>query len=423
MDRPSVTENLPKRVAVRITPDALRQVRAGHPWVYQNSVRSISPAPSTGDLAVIFDQKRKFAAIGLYDDDSAIAVRVLHAGAPTTIDRDWFASKIQSAIARRELLHRDPDSTAFRLVHGENDGLPGLVIDRYDTSLVVKIYSASWIPRLSDIADCLTDYGDRAYLRLARQVQRRQHQWAEGQLLFGSPIAQPIEFLENGLRFSADLIQGHKTGHFLDQRENRQRIRNIAHGKSVLDVFSCTGGFSVYCAAGGAHHVTAIDISTPALDTAEYNMGLNSDRESVKNCSFSRLDGDAAQQMEHLIRRGAKFDLIILDPPSYTSTAAHRDRARAQYENLTSLALQLLEPDGTLFQASCSSLVSGDELEDIVVGAIATHGWTIKSLDRFGQPIDHPIGFAQGEYLHAVLIKLSQPSLRRRGGRRRSPSR
>lgn len=423
MDRPSVTENMPKRVAVRITPDALRQVRAGHPWIYQNSVRSVSPSPSTGDLAVIFDQKRKFAAIGLYDEHSAIAIRVLHAGAPTTIDRDWFASKIQTAIARRELLHREQDTTAFRLVHGENDGLPGLVVDRYDTSLVVKIYSGSWLPYLDDIANCLSDHGDRAYLRFARQVRRAQSTLTEGQLLFGSPTPQPIEFLENGLSFSADLVQGHKTGHFLDQRENRQRIKGIANGLSVLDVFSCSGGFSVYAAAGGARQVTAIDISTPALDAAERNMDLNAHLDAVATCNFSRLDGDAVEQMQQLIRHGTKFDLVVVDPPSYTSTAAHRNRARTQYEHLTSLALQLLQPRGTLFQASCSALISGNELEDIVLSTIATHGWSIKSLDRFGQPLDHPIGFAQGEYLNAVLVELSQYSPQRRRATRRHSTR
>ncbi|HEX2168021.1 MAG TPA: class I SAM-dependent rRNA methyltransferase, partial [Longimicrobiales bacterium] len=300
-----------KRLAVRLHRGAERAVAGGHPWIFAEGIRQQRHEGAAGDLAVVFDRNNRFLAIGLYDPDSPIRIRVLHHGEPETIDGDWFCARITSAFERRQNL-TDDDTTGFRLIHGENDGLPGLVVDRYSRTLVVKLYTAAWLPHLDSVVDTLVSNTDaeRAVLRFSRAAERAVAASSGGsraQVLFGEPLTGPVLFQENGLTFEADLVRGQKTGFFLDQRDNRARVGECSAGKTVLNVFAYTGGFSLYAARGGAKSVTSLDISAPALAAAERNFEHNRSNHAVAAARHRTVCGDAFDVLRGMASREERF--------------------------------------------------------------------------------------------------------------------
>jgi 23S rRNA (cytosine1962-C5)-methyltransferase len=396
------------RLAVRVTPDAARHVRGGHPWVFDGSVLSVRPDGVAGDLAVIFDDRRKFMAIGLYDPDSPIRIKVVHRGRPTPIDRDFWSERLAAALAVRSGLVDDPSTTAFRWVHGENDGLPGLVLDRYGDTTVAKLYSAAWFPHLDDVLAGAQQIlpAERIVLRLARNVDpdgaRR-----DGATLVGTATDRPVRFTERGLTFEADVVHGQKTGHFLDQRDNRFRVRNRAEGARVLDVYACTGGFSVNAAAGGAELVHSVDINPAAIATARRNMDHNRSLPAVRACHHHDTVGDAMAVMAEMSDHGRRFDLVVVDPPSFASRQDQVPTALRAYGRLTELALRLLEPGGTLVQASCSARVGEADFFATVDAAAERHGVVLGDALRTAHAADHPVGFPEGSYLKAVFATVT----------------
>jgi len=409
-------EHLPapgeRRLAVRVTPDALRQIRGGSPWLYDGSITSVSHDGVPGDLAVVFDGDRKFAAIGLWDPTSPIRLKVLHQGAPTQIDGGFWRTVLSTALDRRDGLVADDETTAYRIVHGENDGLPGLVVDRYDQTLVVKIYTPAWFPHLCLVLEALVDLLSpvRTVLRLSRGVANGESfGLRDGDTIFGPEPDRPVLFRERDLTMEADVVSGHKTGHFLDQRDNRVLVRSMAEGASVLDVFSSTGGFSLAAAAGGAQSVHLIDQSAPALETAKMNLAHNHRLGEVRRCQVRTTVGDAFGVLIELGKRGERFDIVILDPPSFASNQAAVPRALAAYARLTRLGLAVVKPGGTLIQASCSSRVTNDEFVSTVLDAAASAGVDVHVTRRTGHAVDHPIGFEFGGYLKAVYLSVRAP--------------
>jgi 23S rRNA (cytosine1962-C5)-methyltransferase len=399
-----------KRLAVRLTRDALRQVRGGHPWVYAPSITSVSHDGQPGDLAVVFDEARRFAAIGLWDPASPIRLRVLHHGRPATIDETWWSDRIGAALARRLPLTASGHTTGYRCVHGENDGFPGLVADRYGSTLVVKLYSAAWVPHLSTVVPLLraqTATGT-VVLRLSRRLQQDGVAGlADGIALDGTVPPAPVPFLEHGLRFEAEVVRGHKTGHFLDQRDNRALVRMYAAGARVLDVFSYTGGFSLYAAAGGATVVHSVDQSAPALDAARAAFARNRDDAGVRACRHTTAAGDAFEIMASLADRGERYDVVVVDPPSFAQKQADVAGALRAYRRLAHLAVRLTEPGGLLVQASCSSrITAGDFFAAVVDGARAA-GSGLEEVARTGHTLDHPITFPEGAYLKALFARLA----------------
>jgi 23S rRNA (cytosine1962-C5)-methyltransferase len=411
-----------RRHAVRVTNDALRQIRAGHPWVFDRSIVSVdgvsgssigasdSANGASGDLAVIFDADRKFAAIGLYDPRSPIRIRVLHHGRPATIDRGWWSERLARAIERRRPVVTSGDTDGYRVVNGENDGFPGLVLDRYASTLVVKLYTAAWLPHLSTLVALMDDQlsPHAIVLRISREMSGRElFGLHEGMALVGAAPTGPIMFRENGLAFEADVIHGQKTGHFLDQRDNRSRVRALAKEARVVDVFSCTGGFSVYAAAGGASSVHSVDISGAALATGVRNLTHNDFIENVGRCTHTTEVGDAFDVMRKLAERRRKFEVVIVDPPSFARKQSERERALRAYGRLTRLALDLVADGGILVQSSCSSRISNDEF---FAGIHATAGTTrhrLSEMVRTTHGVDHPITFPEGAYLKTLFARVS----------------
>ncbi len=396
------------RLRLRISAAAESIVRSGHPWLFADSVHEANRAGQNGELAVIFDRKDEFLAVGLFDPDSPIRVRILHAGKPQTIDAAWWQMRLSQTLIRREKLF-DAQTTGFRLIHGESDGWPGLVLDRYDTTLVLKLYTAAWLPRLPEILALFkqTIPGERIVLRLSRnikQVAEQQFQLCDGQVLFGLAPAGPIIFTENGVRFEADVLRGQKTGFFLDQRENRAEVEKLATGRNVLNAFSFSGGFSVYAARGGARSVTDLDISSHALESANRNFALNQHISTVSAAQHETVQADTFEWLE---KTSAKYGLIVLDPPSLAKRAAEREGASRAYERLNSLGIARLERDGILVAGSCSAHVSVPDFFNVVRSAAAKSGRKYLEWKTMQHPPDHPATFKEAEYLKVIYLKFS----------------
>ena len=400
------------RLALKVTNDAIRQLRSGHPWLFEGSITSVNRDGAPGDLAVVFDGDRRFVAIGLWDPDSPIRVKVLHQGKPVTIDEAWFEARIAAAVERRAPLAAtagtDRATTAYRVIHGENDQMPGLVVDRYGHVAVLKLYSAAWVPHLAVIVPII-----RKHLTVRSIVLRTARSLGDGVLhglrsgvsLVGPDIDGPVAFVEHGLHFEADVIRGQKTGHFLDQRDNRIYIGTIAGGAPVLDVFSCTGGFSVHAAAGGARSVHSVDAAPVAIEFAIRNMALNAGLPAVAACRHETTIGEAFATMEDLVSRRKRYGIVVVDPPSFASNAPSIPKAITAYERLAELAVQLVERGGLLMQASCSSRVDEADFIRAVHAGAARAGYELEEVRRTGHPIDHPIGFREGGYLKATYVR------------------
>jgi 23S rRNA (cytosine1962-C5)-methyltransferase len=395
------------RLRLRLTNTAETIVRSGHPWLFADSIREQNRAGQTGELAVIYDRNNKFLAVGLFDADSPIRVRILHAGKPQTIDSTWWKAHLEKSLLRRCDLF-DATTTGYRLIHGESDGWPALVLDKYDATLVLKIYSAAWLPRLDEILALLQEKipCERIVLRLSRNIQplaEKQFQRRDGQMLFGSPPVGSVIFSENGIRFEADVLRGQKTGFFLDQRENRAEVEKLSSGKKVLNAFSFSGGFSVYAARGGAKSVTDLDISAHALESAKRNFALNRNFPTVANCCYETVQADCFDWLE---KTAGKFDLIVLDPPSLAKRATEREGAIHAYERLNSLGIMRLARDGILVAGSCSAHVSAAEFFDAVRRAALKSGRKFTDLKTLQHPPDHPAGFKEAEYLKVIYLKI-----------------
>ena len=395
------------QLRLRITAAAENYVRGGHPWIFADSVRELNREGVAGELAVIFDRKDKFLAVGLFDPASPIRVRVLHCGKPATIDFAWWSAHLAETVARRQNLF-DAQTTGYRIINGESDGWPGLVLDRYDTTLVLKLYTAAWLPRLGAIAELIHAQlsPERMVLRLSRNTQEiaaAQFKKRDGEIINGSALTGAVVFLETGLRFEADVLRGQKTGFFLDQRENRRLVESLAHGRSVLNAFSFSGGFSLYAARGGAKSVTDLDISAHALASAERNFALNKADVSVARCMHELVQADTFAWLEKNTAR--KFDLIILDPPSFAKRESERATAIRAYEKLSNLGIARLSQGGIMVSCSCSAHVSAVEFFEAVRSAAKKSGRTFSELQTTRHAPDHAATFKEAEYLKAIYLK------------------
>lgn len=401
----------PKRIALGVTPQAERALRQGHPWLFDRSITRQSHTGASGDLAVIFDQDRKFLAVGLYDPDAVIRVRILQHRQPAAIDRTWFQQKLTAAYRLRQPLWEASESKVtdgYRLVHGEGDGLPGLVIDKYAATFVIKLYSLAWIAHLKLVCQALLNIfpAERLILRLSRKLKgdREQlHGLEDSAILAGPILLDPLTFQENGLNFEADPVHGHKTGFYFDQRENRVRLERFTGAKSVLNLFAYTGGFSVYAARGGARQVTSVDISQPALEAAARNLARNRHLPQVAAAHHEMIVSDAFEFLANAGAARLEFDVVVVDPPAFAHKQSQVAKALAAYTQLTRLSLGVLAPGGILVQASCSSRVAADIFFETVLRAAQSIGRPLLEIERSGHALDHPITFPEGAYLKCLF--------------------
>ncbi len=396
-----------QRVAAHCNRDAVLAVRKGHPWIWRDSIDRVNRDGAIGELAVVFDAKRAFRGIGLWDPTGPIAIRMLHQGDSRSIDHDFFEERLLTSIDRRAALEDDPLTTAWRVVHGENDQLPGLVVDRYESTLVVRLDTLAWLPYLKSVITVATEalHATSVVLRTSRKVQAQlPPQLDDGSTLWGSTPTKPVEFLERGVAFAADVVEGQKTGHFLDQRDNRRLVGERARDVDMLDVFCNSGGFTLHAAMGGARSVHSIDLSPHAIAATRSNWQAN--RTSLGNSRLTTDVADAFEAMQALIAEGRSFDLVVIDPPSFAPRQSAVGSALRAYRRLTELGAALVRPGGILFQSSCSSRVGETEFADLIIKTLRDEGRRPHSVIRTGHAIDHPIGFAEGSYLKGVLAAL-----------------
>jgi 23S rRNA (cytosine1962-C5)-methyltransferase len=385
-------------LAVKLTTVGERSVRSGHPWIFTDSIEKINKEGSSGDIAIIFSHsKNKAIGVGLYDPDSPIRIKMLHHDGGAKLDTDFFLNKINKAFAIRVPLLAT-NTNSYRLIFGENDSFPGLIADVYNKVLVVKLYSAIWFPYLEIILKQLIEVSQvkTVVLRLSRSLQQMNNTYglSEGQVIFGTLTNEVIPFVEHGVNFSANVIKGHKTGYFLDHRDNRKRVGALSKNKTVLDVFSYAGGFSVHALVNQAKEVTSVDISKQALALAIENGKLNSFRGAHKT-----LAGDAFEILRKLITEKKTFDVVVIDPPSFAKSKSEIDIAKKKYRQLAELGVQLTSKGGVLVLASCSSRIVADSFFQINKEVLDHQSRSYILQNKTQHDVDHPISFKEGAYL------------------------
>jgi 23S rRNA (cytosine1962-C5)-methyltransferase len=400
----------PTRLRLRVAPTAERHLRGGHPWLFDESIREQNRPGQAGEFAVLYDKQDRFLAIGLFDPDSPIRVRVLHCGKPATLDDAWWRARFATAVEKRKALF-GPETTGYRIVHGESDGFPGLVLDRYDDALVLKLYSAAWLPHLALLRALLVGAfpAFAIVLRLSRNIQEAaaRAKLTDGMVWQGALATERQTFLENGIRFHADIVRGQKTGFFLDQRDNRLKVGGLSSGRDVLNAFSFSGGFSLFAARGGARSVISLDISEHALREARENFALNQAIPAVAAARHETVQADVFEWFRRREDRHA-YGLVIVDPPSLAKRESERTKAIAAYRQLAASALEKVAPGGHLVSASCSAHVSETEFFDAVRAAAATSGRKWAELETTGHPGDHPARFAEARYLKCLYLRVDR---------------
>lgn len=386
-----------------LKPGKEKPLQGRHPWVFSGAIDAVDEGFSAGDLVRILSHRQDFLGIGYLNPESQIAVRVLTFD-DEPVDADFFLRRIEDAVRlRRTLGVLSPQTTACRLVHAEGDFLPGLVADLYGECLVAQFLTAGidrWKKEITRAFEAVV--GPRLIYENADSEFRAKEglNQASGILSRQGDLPDEIEFLENGFRFRVAPGSGQKTGFFLDQRENRELIRKISGGRSVLNAFSYTGAFSVYAAAGGALRVTSVDTSAPALDLAEKHMALNASgvpHAAVRRDVFQFL----RETQEH-------YDLMVLDPPAFCKHKSQIDTACRGYKDINLSGIRRVRPGGFLFTASCSSYLSPDLFQKVVFSAAKDAGRSVRLLARTGHAADHPVslGHPEGEYLKGLLCQI-----------------
>ena len=398
------------RIAVYVRRKAIPAVTSGHPWLFDDSIEKVGSAGKTGDIAVLFDNNRNFLAAGLYDPASPVRVKIFsHSKKLPPVGPELFRYLAQQA-AERRAGKISADTNAWRVIHGDSDSFPGLVVDKYANALVCKIYSAALLPWAGTMAEAVAETVpgiDSLVIRLSRELQKlpdsERFGISDGMMISPDPNWNAIkQFCENGVVFEADLKRGQKTGFFLDQRDNRKRVSTLSKNCDVLNVFSYSGGFSLYAAKGGARSVTSVDLDPHAIAMCDRNFELNPDIVSVPHTG---LAGDAFEIFARLRNEKKLFDLVIVDPPSFAKSAAEVPGALNSYARLAKAAVKVLRKGGTLVFASCSSRVDAETLFQTVTNAAAGAGRPLQVFDRTFHAADHPAIFNESHYLKCLYAK------------------
>jgi 23S rRNA (cytosine1962-C5)-methyltransferase len=385
--------------------DLARHLRAGHPWVFRKALERAPRGLAAGTIVDVVEGDR-FVARGYYDPTSAITVRVLTREEGEAVDADFWRRRVARALALRKELVRG--TTAYRLLHGESDGLPGVVADRYDRFAVIKLYSAGLTPWRDAIVEALrAECGDLAGVYGRDEIPRDDDDEGgspEGKVLWGAEPPELIAIDEHGMKILVDVRRGQKTGLFLDQRENRRLVRDLARGRpEALNLFSYTGGFSVAAALGGSTHVVSSDLDKDALALARETFRLN----GLDPADHAFAQGDAFDLLALYKRQGRRFDLVVCDPPAFAKSQKAVEWALAGYASLNRAALQVLSPGGLLVTCSCSARVSAEQFTEAVKEAAFKLRIELSLVTETRQPPDHPVSlqFREGRYLKALVLR------------------
>jgi len=400
MLRPYILSDLQFMLSIFLKPGRERPVLHGHPWVFSGAVERVEGNGTSPELVDVYDHKKAWLARGFYNPKSQIRVRLL-TWHKEEIDGGFFARRLSHAFAFRRA-HLPPSTTAYRIINGEGDFLPGLIIDCYAGFLVCQVFSAGMALFKNDIVEYLTkiDAIRGVFERSEGRIGDEEGLEPCVGVMSGEAPPDVISIQENTFKFFVDVRRGQKTGFFLDQRDNRAFLSMIARQKTVLNCFAYSGAFSIYAYGGGAREVVTLDSSLPALELAEQSLELN----GFGNSPGEILQGDAFAYIKEIER---KFDLIILDPPSLARRRSDSATAAGGYKFLNLHALKHLSPGGLLLTFSCSQHVPLELFQKIVFGAAVDAGRKVALIKRLGQPLDHPVSLhhPEGEYLKGLALR------------------
>jgi 23S rRNA (cytosine1962-C5)-methyltransferase len=394
-----------------LKPGKERSLARRHPWIYATAIAQVVGTPGAGDLVAVRAADRRWLAWAAYAPDSAIRARCWSYAEVDRIDRDWLAARVRDAVGRRARV--SDHSNAMRLVYGEADLLPGLIVDRYGDQLVVQMQAPGVEANRDELLDALCEAtGCRdVFDRSDSALRAREAMTPQSGVLRGQEPAERIRIHEHGLAYWVDVRRGHKTGFYIDQRDNRRLAFELARellatarrAPRALNAFCYTGAFSVALARGGARHVLSVDSSADALAMARSHVELN----ALDPASFQWQCADVFEQLRACRDASERFDLIVLDPPKFAASHHHVDRAARAYKDINLNALRLLEAGGLLMTFSCSGAIDVDLFQKIVAGAVIDAGVECVMRARLGASADHPMLMThpEGEYLKGLLLQ------------------
>ena len=390
-----------------------KSVLRRHPWVFSGAIARLEGQAGSGETVAVRASDGTPLGWGAYSPQSQIAVRMWSFEPGESIDRTFFRRRLAVALAARKSLAR-PDLDAYRLVNAESDGVPGLIVDRYGDFLVAMFLAAGaerWKTEIVSLLGELAVEGDWAagpargvYERSDVDVRAKEGLPPVTGVLAGEPPPNHVVVQEYGVRFAVEIARGHKTGFYLDQRENRALLAEYCAGAEVLNGFAYSGGFGVWALKGGAARVTNVDTSQPALELAAHNTALN----GFKAGQVENIVGDVFHVLRHFRDAGRQFDLIVLDPPKFAESRGQVERATRGYKDINLLACKLLRPGGTLFTFSCSGQITPDLFQQVVAGAALDSGRAVRIVRWLRQGPDHPVAlsFPEGEYLKGLVCRV-----------------
>ena len=393
--------------AIQLKPGREKSVINRHPWIFSGAVMKVFGEPKCGDLVYIKTSTGQPLGVAAYSPDSNIRARMWSWDPEACIDRKYFKNAIKEAVSIRSMYIEETETNAIRLIHGESDGLPGLVVDRYADTLIVQLLSCGaeyWKEVIVEELILVTEI-ENVYERSDATVRHIEGLPLRKGVIKGDPPTKDLVIYENGLKFLIDPIDGQKTGFFIDQRHNRLLLRKFSKDRKVLDCFCYTGGFTVNAIAGNAKQIVAIDSSQEALEMCRKNVQLNGlDEERVE-----WKDADVFESMRKLRDRNQKFDLLILDPPKFAPNYKQVQKASRAYKDINLLAFKLLNPGGILFTFSCSGGVNEDLFQKIVYGAALDANVNARIINKLNQGLDHPIAlnFPEGNYLKGLICSVN----------------
>ena len=393
-------------VRIKLKPGREKSLERRHPWVFSNGIHNVKGKLEPGDTVDVVAHDGHWLGRGAWSPESQIQVRIWTFDREEEIDREFFKRRILRAQAGRDDLIREQGLTGYRLIAAESDGLPGITIDKYANVLVCQLLSMGADVWRDTIVDVLAElYPDCAIYERSDVDSRKKEGLASTMgLLHGTLPEMPVIIEENGIKIAVDVTKGHKTGFYLDQRDNRAMAARFVKGKSVLNCFCYTGTFGLYAAKAGAASIENVDVSALALDTARLNMrvnGLNDD-----NVHYN--EADVFKLLRQYRDEGKTFDVIVLDPPKFADNKSQLNGACRGYKDINMIALQLLNPGGVLLTFSCSGLMPADLFQKIVADAALDAKREIQFIERLSQASDHPIGsaFPEGFYLKGLVARV-----------------
>jgi len=372
--------------AIFLKPGREKSLRLRHPWIFSGAIDRVRGVPQPGDTVDVLSSAGEWLCRAAYSPLSNIRARVWTFDAETRVDAVLIHKRLESALALRSALVPESETDALRLVHGESDGLPGVIVDRYAGWLVIQCLTAGADMWKDTIIDALVELTGitQVYERSDVDVRHLEGLPERVGMVRGEAAPEEVTIVENGLKFAVDLRSGQKTGFYLDQRLNRRRLGQLSAGRDILNCFSYTGAFSAYALAGGARSVLSVDSSSEVLKTGAQNI----------------------QVLRKLRDQGRSFDLVVLDPPKFAPTVAQVEQATRGYKDINLLALKLLRPGGLLFTFSCSGGVSADLFQKIVAGAALDARVDARIVEHLSQGVDHPVAlnFPEGTYLKGLIL-------------------